>query len=68
LSGGYQSDLNMAIVEIFYKDKYDGCYERPEYTLVKTFTKGNSHNCLVVQHIDPIKELYSPDDPDLYII
>ena len=67
LSGGYQSDLNMAIVEIFYKDKYDGCYERPEYTLVKTFTKGNSHNCLVVQHIDPIKELYSPDDPDLYI-
>ena len=68
LSGGYQSDLNMAIVEIFYKDKYDGCYERPEYTLVKKFTKGNSHNCLVVNHIDPIKELYSPDDPELYII
>jgi hypothetical protein len=67
LSGGYQSDLNMAIVEIFYKDKYDGCYDRPEYTLVKKFTKGNSHNCLVVKHIDPIKELYSPDDPDLYL-
>ncbi|MDA9753463.1 SHOCT domain-containing protein [Candidatus Pelagibacter sp.] len=67
LSGGYQSDLNMAIVEIFYKDKYDGCYERPEYTLVKKFTKGNSHNCLVIKHIDPIKELYSPDDPDLYV-
>jgi len=67
LSGGYQSDLNMAVVELFYKNKYDGCYERPEYTLVKTFTKGNTHNCLVIQHIDPIKELYLPDDPDLYL-
>ena len=68
LSAGYQSNIDMAIVEIFYKDKYDGCYERPEYTLVKTFTKGNSHNCLVVNHVDPIEELYSPDDPDLYVI
>jgi len=67
LSGGYQSDLNMAIVEYLYKDKYDGCYKRPEYTLLKKFTKGNSHNCLVVNHIDPSKELYTPDDPTSYI-
>jgi len=67
LSGGYQSDLNMAIVEYLYKSKYDGCYERPEYTLLKTFTKGNSHNCLIINHMDPSKELYSPDDPDTYI-
>ncbi len=67
MSAGYQSDIDMAIVEIFYKNKYDGCYERPEYTLVKTFTKGNSHNCLVINHIDPIEILFSPDDPDLYV-
>ena len=67
LSGGYQSDLNMAIVEYLYKDKYDGCYKRPEYTLLKKFTKGNSHNCLIVKHIDPSKELYTPDDPISYI-
>ena len=67
LSGGYQSDLNMAIVEYLYKSKYDGCYERPEYTLSKKYTKGNSHNCLIVNHIDPSKELYTPDDPNSYV-
>ena len=67
LSGGYQSDLNMAIVEYLYKDKYDGCYERPEYTLLKKFTKGNSHNCLIIKHIDPSKELYTPDNPVSYV-
>ena len=67
LSGGYQSDLNMAIVEYLYKNKYDGCYTRPEYTLLKKYRKGNSHNCLTINHIDPSKEIYTPDDPDSYI-
>ena len=67
LSGGYQSDLNMAVVEYLYKNKYDGCYTRPEYTLLKKYRKGNSHNCLIINHIDPSKEIYTPDDPDTYI-
>lgn len=67
LSGGYQSDFNLAIDRYLYGDKYDGCYKRPEYTLLKKFTKGSSHNCLVVNHIDPSKELYTPDDPISYI-
>ena len=66
LSGGYQADLNIAIHEYLYKDKYDGCYNRPEYTFLKKINIGNSHNCLIVRHYDLSKELYSPDDPDAY--
>ena len=49
-----------------FKNKYDGCYERPEYTLLKKYTKGNTHNCLIVRHIDPYKEIFTPDDPESY--
>lgn len=66
LSGGYQADLNISIHEYLYKDKYDGCYNRPEYTFLKKINIGNSHNCLIVRHYDLSKELYSPDDPDAY--
>ena len=38
--------------EIFFKDKYDGCYERPEYYLVKYYKRGMSYNCMVVRHLD----------------
>jgi hypothetical protein len=67
LSGGYQSILDMAMVEWLYKDKYDGCYERLEYTLVKKYHKGNTHNCLLINHIETSKVLYNPDDPDMYL-
>ena len=66
LSGGYQADLNISIHEYLYKGKYDGCYNRPEYTFLKKINIGNSHNCLIVRHYDLSKELYSPDDPDAY--
>jgi len=66
LSGDYQSTLNSFVTEVLYKDKYDGCYERPEYTLVKKYSKGSSHNCLRIRHIDIFKELYDPDDPEEY--
>ena len=66
LSGGYQADLNIAVHEYLHKDKYDGCYNRPEYTLLKNVSIGSSHNCLIVRHYDLSKELYSPDDPDAY--
>ena len=63
LSGSYQSELNTALYEYFYLDKYDGCYERTEYTLVKLYTKGSSTNCLTVAHMDMKKTIYTPDDP-----
>ena len=66
LSGGYQADLDIAVLEFFYKDKYDGCYKRPEYTLLKKVRVGNTHNCLIVRHYDLNRELYTPDDPDAY--
>ena len=63
LSGESMGFIDQAVNEIIFKDKYDGCYERPEYYLVKVFSKGGTHNCLVVRHYDTKKELFTPDDP-----
>ena len=63
MSGIYQSDINASIYEYLFLDKYDGCYKRTEYTLVKKYSRGSSANCLVVRHMDINKILYNPDDP-----
>ncbi len=60
--GKYISDVNAWLYEVIYKDKYDGCYQRPEYYLLELFNKGSTTNCLIVRHIDVKKELYNPDD------
>ena len=48
-----------------FKNKYDGCYERPEYFLLEVYKKGRTHNCMIVRHFDLNKEIYNPDDPTL---
>ena len=63
LSGEAMGWVDHAVGEITFKDKYDGCYERPEYYLLEVFKKGSTHNCLIVAHNDTRKEIYSPDDP-----
>ena len=63
--GKYQDAINQIIYEILFKNKYDGCYERPEYTVLELYAKGSSHNCFLVAHADFIKELFNPDDPQL---
>ena len=63
LSGEAMGLIDQAVNEIIFKNKYDGCYERPEYYLVEVFSKGGTHNCLVVRHYDTKKELFTPDDP-----
>ena len=55
--------LNQAIYQIVFKNKYDGCYERPEYSVLKFYAKGTSHNCFRAGHQDLIKKIYNPDDP-----
>ena len=65
LAGIVEARINSALYEILFKDKYDGCYERPEYFLLKFFAKGNTHNCFWVMHEDSDKELNNPDDPAL---
>ena len=62
--GRYQSYIAPFIYEALYNDKYDGCYERSEYTLVKTFQKGKVHNCFIVEHVEVNKELNRPDDAE----
>jgi len=64
-AGIYENIVNQAIYEAIFKNKYDGCYQRPEYFIVKVYKKGSTHNCLVVSHIDVHKEFYNPDDPEV---
>ena len=63
-NGRYQGYIAPLIDEILYHDEHDGCYERPEYTLMKSFKKGKVHNCMILGHLDVAKELHRPDDAD----
>ena len=61
-AGVFESHVNQAIYEALFKNKYDGCYERPEYFVVKVYKKGSTHNCLVIDHSDVNKDFFTPDD------
>lgn len=61
-NGKYIGFLNTWLQEIFFKDKYDGCYERPEYYLLIRTKKGASFNCFKVRHYDVDKRMHAPDD------
>ena len=63
VAGIVEARINSALYEILFKNKYDGCYERPEYFLLEFYAKGNTHNCFWVMHQDIDKELNNPDDP-----
>ena len=64
-AGIYEWIVNQAIYEAMFKNKFDGCYERPEYSIVRFFRKGSSHDCFWAGHFDVYKELFTPEDPDL---
>ena len=64
-AGVYEDQVNQAIYEILFKNKYNGCYDQPKYTIIKFYTKGSTHNCFWVGHHDLIKHIYNPDDPEL---
>jgi len=64
LGGIYQAAINEAITEMVFKNKYDGCYERPEYYKLGLFRKGSTHNCIFIEPWDLPKELTNPDDPE----
>ena len=64
LFGGIaQSAIDDAVFEIVFKDKYEGCYERPEYFVLEFYKRGRAHNCLMIGHWDVHKDLTNPDDP-----
>ena len=62
LAGAFVKYVDHGLNEIMFKDKYDGCYERPEYYLLELFKKGVTHNCFRIRHFDVFKELNNPDD------
>ena len=64
-AGIYEWIVNQAIYEMLFKNKFDGCYERPEYSIVRFFRKGSTHDCFWAGHFDVYKELFTPEDPEL---
>ena len=62
-SDTYLAYLKIYYDEIFFKNKYDGCYPRSEYTVMKLRRKGGFFNCFIVRHHDIQKLFYAPDDP-----
>ena len=62
-SNKYLAYLKVYYQQIFFKNKYDGCYPRSEYTVMKRRKKGGFFNCFIVRHYDIQKILYAPDDP-----
>ena len=58
-AGFHEAYVNRALLTIIFKNKYDGCYERPEYFIVKVYKKGSTHNCLVIRHSDVHKTFFS---------
>ena len=64
LAGYYIKYIEPILIELMFKDKHDGCYERSEYYLVEFYRKGSTFNCMRVRHIDVAKELNYPDSPD----
>ena len=64
LSGKEMGQIDNAVNSVIFKDRYDGCYDRPEYYIVEVYKRGSTHNCLVISHLDTNKEIYSPDDPE----
>ena len=63
MGGAYVKYMDQALISVMFKDEHEGCYERPEYYLLELYRKGSTHNCLLIQHVDVMKELYNPDDP-----
>jgi len=61
LGGFYVYYIDPILIEIVFKDKHDGCYERAEYFLLELYKKGSSFNCMIVRHMDVVKELKYPD-------
>ena len=64
-AGVFENIVNQALYEILFKNKYSGCYDKPEYTVIKSYAKGSSHNCFWVFHTEVDKFLNYPDDPSL---
>ena len=61
-NGKWISHVVQWLQEVFFKNEHDGCYQRPEYYLLKVKKSGGFFNCLKVRHYDTEKLLFSPDD------
>ena len=63
LKGREMGQIDNVVLSAMFKDRYDGCYMRPEYYLLEVYRRGGTYNCFRIRHIDVNKEIYNPDDP-----
>jgi hypothetical protein len=63
LNGKWIDYLHIWLEEVMFKNKYDGCYQRPEYYLLERYKNGAAFNCLIIRHSDVARDLYASDDP-----
>ena len=65
LGGIVIGQIDPILYEIVFKNKYDGCYEKPKYFIIKFFSKGSTHNCFWVGHENLYDQMQYPEDPEL---
>ena len=60
--GKWMSYVQDWLQEAYFHDDHDGCFKRPEYTVLERYKQGASFNCFKVRHLDMNRLLYNPDD------
>ncbi len=62
VGGHFTYWIDLFAVKTFFKYPTDGCFEKPEYFIVESWTSGPSLNCFVVRHVDTWKEIHDPEN------
>ena len=57
----YKYLVDEVIYKALFNNRTDSCYEKQEYTVIKFYKKGSSHNCFWVGHYDLKKYIYETE-------
>lgn len=57
----YKYLVDEVIYKGLFNNRTDSCYEKQEYTVIKFYKKGSSHNCFWVGHYDLKKYIYETE-------
>jgi len=63
LNGKWIDYLHQWLETVFFKNRYDGCYKRPEYYILDRYKNGAAFNCFLVAHTESERDIYTSDDP-----
>lgn len=57
----YKNLVDEVISKALFKDRANSCNERQEYSILKFYSKGSTHNCLWVGHYDLFEHIYKTE-------